>query len=215
MDVKIVTKHQHIDLYPIPKDSEKLILGTIHPHHHENFLLPFFYGNKNSIWEIFSDAFPELLPKPVTLEKVLHFLDIKKIAVSDTVLECERNNSTYLDNDFTCTKLNTDLIEQIKNSHITEIFFTSGFGKNNAFKLFYVDILQQKITPEIRKNKEVILDKDIFGRVVKLTILLSPSGSANIAWATSSAYKQNAHLYKNSRRPVHDFKVDYYREKFS
>ena len=77
-----------------------------------------------------------------------------------------------------------------------------------------MNILQQKITPEIRKNKEVILNKNIFGRAVKLTILLSPSGSANIAWATSAIYKQKAHLYKNSKRPVHDFKVDYYREKF-
>lgn len=212
--MKLITKHQHIHTYPIPAESEKLILGTIHPHHHESFLLPFFYGNKNSIWEIFSDAFPEILSKPLTLENILRFLKEKKIAVSDTVLECERNNSTYLDNDFICTKLNTGLIEQIKKSNISEIFFTSGFGKNNAFKLFYVDILQQKITPEIRKNKEVILNKNIFGRAVKLTILLSPSGSANIAWATSAIYKQKAHLYKNSKRPVHDFKVDYYREKF-
>ena len=67
--MKVITRHQHIDLYPIPKDSERLILGTIHPHHHEKFLLPFFYGNKNSIWEILSDAFPGLLPKPLSLEK--------------------------------------------------------------------------------------------------------------------------------------------------
>ncbi len=213
--MKIITRHQHIDLYPIPKYSERLILGTIHPHHHEKFLLPFFYGNKNSIWEIFSDAFPELLPKPLTLEKVLHFLHVKKIAVSDTVLTCERNKSTYLDNDFTCLQLHTDLIDQIKKSKIKEVFFTSGFGKNNAFKLFYTDILKQKITPAIRKNKEVILNNSFFGREVKLTILMSPSGSANIAWATSALYRAHAHLYKNSKRPVYDFKVDYYRKMFS
>jgi hypothetical protein len=38
---------------------------------------------------------------------------------------------------------------------ISEILFTSGFGKNNAFKLFYVDILGQKFTPEIKSNRQV------------------------------------------------------------
>lgn len=210
----LITHHQHLHLYPIPKDSEKLILGTIHPHHHENFLLPFFYGNKNSIWEIFADAFPHLLSRPITLEKVLSFLKTKKIAVSDTVVSCKRNDSTYLDNDFTCIQLNTELIEQIKNAKITDVFFTSGFGKNNAFKLFYVDMLHQKITSEIRKNKEILLDKSFFGRPVKLIVLMSPSGSANIAWATSKLYKENAYLYKKSTRPVYDFKVNYYRKMF-
>lgn len=210
----IITHHRHIEQYPIAQDSEKLIVGTIHPHNHEKFLLPFFYGNKNSIWEIFADAFPELLSRPLSLSKILLFLKAKKIAVSDTVLSCERNNSTYLDNDFTCLKLHTGLLDEIKNSSVNHVFFTSGFGKNNAFKLFYTNLLQQKITSEIREKKEVILPENFFGRVVKLTVLMSPSGSANVAWSRSKLYLAQKHLYKNSKRPVYDFKVDYYRKMF-
>lgn len=211
---KIITRHLHLAKYPIDKAARKLIVGTIHPHNHETFLIPFFYGNKNSIWEIFADAFPEDLPKPITLEKVLHFLKKKKIAISDTIVECERQSSMYLDNDLIPLKLNTGLLLQIKNAEITDVYFTSGFGKNSAFKLFYTGILQKKITRKIRENRKVVLDKNIFGRVVTLHVLYSPSGSANIAWATSEMYREKAHRYKNSARPVYAFKVDYYRERF-
>jgi hypothetical protein len=37
----ITTTHQYLDKYPISKDSEKLIVGTIHPHDHDNFTIPF------------------------------------------------------------------------------------------------------------------------------------------------------------------------------
>lgn len=210
---KIITRHRHLDQYPISKDASKLIVGTIHPHNHDTFQLPFFYGNKNSIWEIFADAFPSLLSRPLTVDKILSFLKKKKIAVSDTIVACERQASTYLDNDLIPTELNTALVEQIKDSNITDIYFTSGFGKNNAFKLFYVNILHRRITPEIRQNRKVVVD-DVFGRRVKLHVLYSPSGSANVAWSTSKMYRENAHLYKGSTRPVYDFKVNYYRELF-
>ena len=39
-------------------------------------------------------------------------------------------------------KKNQKIKEDIKNSKIKEILFTSGFGKNNAFRLFYVDIFR-------------------------------------------------------------------------
>lgn len=76
-------------------------------------------------------------------------------------------------------------------------------------------MLQQKITAEIREKKETLLDASFFGRPIKLTVLMSPSGSANIAWATSKLYQAHKHLYKDSRHPVQDFKVAYYREMFS
>ncbi|MBK6965069.1 MAG: hypothetical protein IPH20_14305 [Bacteroidales bacterium] len=53
----MITIHQYLDKYPISRDSKKLIVGTIHPHDHENFGIPFFYGNRSSIWKILSEAF--------------------------------------------------------------------------------------------------------------------------------------------------------------
>ena len=211
------TTHQYLEKYPIAPDSEKLIVGTIHPHHHDNFLLPIFYGNVLSVWSILGEAFPQDLPKPLTLEGIVKFLHHKKISVSDTIISCERKNPTALDQDLTCIELNTQILADIRNSKITEALFTSGFGKNNAFKLFYEDILGLKITKEIRVNREVMLDEKVFGRPIKLTVLYSPSGSSNVGLSKSKAYLEYRERRKDDgpmQRPVFDFKVDYYRSKF-
>lgn len=209
----MITTHQYLDKYPISADSEKLIVGTIHPHDHNKFELPFFYGNVSSIWTILSEAFPAELAKPLTLNGILAFLKKKKISVSDTVRKCRRESPTALDKDLIPIELNTQILNEIKNSKITEILFTSGFQKNSAFKLFYVDILGLKITSDIRRDRGVMLDNSIFSRPVKLTVLYSPSGSSNIALSTSKVYLENKHKYAKSTRPVYDFKVDYYRNK--
>lgn len=210
----ITTTHQYLDKYPITKDSEKLIVGTIHPHDHDNFTIPFFYGNVTNLWTILSEAFPDDLKQPLTLESILKFLKTKKISVSDTIRKCNRMNLTALDKDLIPIELNNQIIEDVKQSQISEILFTSGFGKNNAFKLFYVDILKQKITSDIKEKRGIILDKKYFGRPIKLTVLYSPSGSSNVPLSTSKIYLDNKHKYSKSSRPVYDFKVDYYRDNF-
>ena len=208
------TKHQYVTEYPIRKNSKKLILGTIHPHDHEYFKIPYFYGNKLSLWNILNEAFDFELGKEITLEAVLKFLQNRKISVSDTVLECTRKNMTALDKDLKVEILNLDLINQIKDSEINEIFFTSGFGKNNAFKLFYVDILGQKITKKIKEEKGIVLDRTYFGRPVKLTVLMSPSGSANGSISKSKAYLAVKEKYLSFQKPVKQFRIDFYKEKF-
>lgn len=71
-----------------------------------------------------------------------------------------------------------------------------------------------KISPEIKKNRCVTLDKEYFGRPVKLTVLYSPSGMANAGISRSSLFLQVKAKYKDSKTPVKDFKVDYYRKQF-
>ena len=209
------TTHQYLDKYPISRESKKLIVGTIHPHDHENFYLPFFYGNVLSIWTILSDAFPDELTQPLTLDKILTFLKGRNISVSDTITICDRMNPTALDEDLIPVELNKRIKDDIRNSEIVEILFTSGFGKNNAFKLFYEDILGLTITNNIKENREVILDKEIFGRPIKLIVLYSPSGASNVGISKSKLFLANKESYNNSKRPVYDFKVDYYRKMFS
>ena len=210
----MTTTHQYLDKYPISTDSEKLIVGTIHPHDHDKFRIPFFYGNVTSLWTILSEAFPDDLSQPLTLEGILDFLKAKKISVSDTIKKCNRKNPTALDKDLIPIDLNEQIITDIKKSNISEIFFTSGFGKNNAFKLFYVDILKQKITANIKGKRGIILDKKHFGRPIKLTVLYSPAGTANVGLSKSKLYMDSKHKFATSNRPVHDFKVKYYLDNF-
>ena len=213
--MKRITRHLYLDKYPVSPEAEKLIVGTIHPYDASQFMLPFFYGNRMSLWKILQQAFPEDFGPELTINSILYFLKRHRIAMSDTIRECQRINDSALDQDLIPTRLNWELLEQVKQSNIREIFFTSGFQKNNAFRLFYVDMLKQRITPEIRHNRELILASEIFGRPVKLTILYSPSGAANRAWTQTKIWKDNQRKYVNSHTPLQDFKVDYYREKFS
>jgi G:T/U-mismatch repair DNA glycosylase len=211
----MITTHQYLDKYPILAESEKLIVGTIHPYNHDNFTLPFFYGNVTSLWRILSDAFPSDLKQPLKLEGILSFLKTKKISISDTIRKCDRKSPTALDKDLIPIELNEQILDDIKKSNISEIIFTSGFGKNNAFRLFYTEILGLKITKEIKENREVILNDKRICRPIKLTILYSPSGSSNVGISRSKLYLKNKEKYRNSNRPVYDFKVDYYRKIFT
>ncbi|MDR2439331.1 MAG: hypothetical protein LBE12_08185 [Planctomycetaceae bacterium] len=210
----VTTIHQYLDLYPVDPNHEKVIVGTIHPHNTNEFKIPFFYGSRLSLWELLQRASDGEIGQPITLSGILKFLCRYKIAVSDTVRECNRKSSSWADSDLIPTRLNTELLQQIRNSKIREVLFMSGFGKTNAFKLFYVDMLGRKITPEIRSRREVQLEADVLGHPVKLSILYSPSGAANIALAQSEIYRQNQSKYAHSPTPLYDFKVDYYREKF-
>lgn len=209
------TSHKYLAQYPIDPRSETLIIGTIHPHNHAAFKVPFFYGNVCSIWKILHKAFPDELTDPFELASIQAFLRRRKIAISDMIVQCDRKTETALDKDLEPTLLNLGLRERIRDSTIKTIYFTSGFGKNNAFKLFYKDLLGRSITPDIRKNRGVTLEPVIFGRPVSLQVLYSPSGSANTGLVNSAAYKTVANQYAHLAAPVQAFKIDYYRQAFA
>ena len=211
----MLTSHQYLEKYPISKNTKLLVLGTIHPHQTEDFLIPFFYGNRNSIWNILSDAFPGELTRPITLDGILSFLEKRQISVSDTIKVCQRIQSSALDKDLIPEILNHELIGQIRQSRIERILCTSGFGKNNAFKIFYEDILGLQLTPDIFNSREVLLPHRIFERPISLSALYSPSGSSNISLSKNVFYLKEKYRYKSSPRPVYDFKVDYYKKHFS
>lgn len=207
-----VTDHQFILSNPIKKSDKVLILGTIHPHDVGSFKLPFFYGNRNSIWNIFRDVFPKELPREYSVEDIKNLLSNRNIAISDTIIQCERVNDSALDKDLRPTKLNMGLIEELKNSTIKKIYCTSGFGKNNAFRLFYEGILGLKLSKEIKQNKSTTLPVDLFGREIIVSLLPSPSGAANIALSKTQGYLESTHFKSQSLRPVYDYKVSLYKE---
>ncbi len=212
--INMKTHNQYIALYPIPPESERLIVGTIHPKNHAQFLLPFFYGNRASLWKIFAEAFPDELKDPTDLKCVLKFLKLRKLAISDTILSCKRHTNSAFDRDLFDIQLHTDLLSQIRSSAIKQIYFTSGCATNGAYRLFYSGMLGLKISSQMCTNRKVMLPKSHFGREVELRILLSPSGSSNIAIAQMPEYKARRTHYAQFDRPVHRFRVDYYRKEF-
>lgn len=209
----IITIHRYIDKYPIAPHSRKLILGTIHAHNPPK--TDFFYGNRNTLWNIFHKAFPLELTQPDSVESILAFLAGRGISMSDVVARCRRKKLSALDADLFDIHLHGDLIPQIRRSAITDIYFTSGLGTNGAFKLFYTGLLGQRITDEIRGKKHFRLDSQFFGRSIALHILHSPSGVANIALSQQPDYLANAHKYKGQKAPVQAYKIDYYRRMFA
>jgi hypothetical protein len=137
------------------------------------------------------------------------------MAVSDTIITCRRVNPGALDDDLEPIELNHALIQQIRNSAIDRIYFTSGFGRNNAFRLFYRDILGRRIPAEMRKTREMVTDPAIFGRPVRLSVLYSPSGNANRGIARGGNFQRQRHLYSHYPDPVQQFKINDYRAKFA
>ena len=188
----IKTKHKYLNEINVRSDDKSLILGTIHPHQTNNFLIDFFYGNKNSIWNILSEAFSGL--DLSSKEKIIAFLKWNNIWISDMVQECERENGKVTqDKELTNIILNTNQIsESLINSEIKTIFFTSGFSKNNAAKLF-CDFY--KIKPVLNEKREFFISKEKFGKVIKGIVLFSPSGRANIGITRNKKYLEQKEQY--------------------
>ncbi|MDO6435582.1 hypothetical protein Q4E93_33520 [Flavitalea sp. BT771] len=210
----MITSHQYLADNPIDPKSERLIVGTIHPHNHNEFQVPFFYGSECSLWEILHGAFPAELPNPFHLDDIKTFLRRRKIAMSDMIWQCRRKNASALDKDLIPLRLNKELLDQVRQSNIQEVFFTSGFDTNAAFKLFYRNVLGRPITKKIREDREVTLEPALLGRSVRLRILYSPSRRALSGLSGNKQYIASMKNYRHLPTPVKAWRVDYYRQEF-
>ena len=86
----VTTEHKFIDTYLIKRESKYLIIGTIHPHRTDDFEVNFFYGNKNTLWSILSEAFPS---RDFSSEKkILETLNNSLTSVTDLIRKCDRQN---------------------------------------------------------------------------------------------------------------------------
>lgn len=206
----LITEHRYIAQYPIDRSAKKLILGTIHPHFVDQFEMDFFYGNELSIWKILNKAFPHELSSPRDIRDVKHFLATRQIAISDTILTCERLNPTALDEDLRVLHYHDEaLLSAIKESAIAEILCTSGFDANNAFRIFYTKILKLRLTNTIKRDKYADLPVSIFGRNVSIRAVYSPSSSANRGIGKSKGYKAVKHLMSTDA-----YRIELYKEYF-
>ena len=198
------THHQYLylDSFPVDPGARAIIIGTIHPHERDEFVMDFFYGSRCSIWTILAEAFPGKLQDPTLLIAVRQFLARYNITMSYTIRSCQRLTNTALDAHLMPPVYNTSLVEQIKNSSIEQVFFTSGASKNCALRTFYTGVLKYKYLPTIvAKSKMGHLPVDIFGRKIGYTVLYSPATTADRGIKKSKRYKDALLLYRTTTGP--------------
>lgn len=188
-------EHKYIKTTPIETKDKAIILGTIYPgktvetNPTKNFLCDFYYGNQYSLWRklknIFTDldilTFDQVKGKTFRKEsagKIIKMLKENHIAISDTILSADRNGTRSQDTfDENKTKYNTDLKDQIKNSDIKTIIFTS----LDAKKRFFTHILKVKdssLSNDIGIKTSISNDSGL-GNDISYTILPSPSNRAS------------------------------------
>lgn len=209
----VTTTHRYLNQYPIKNSSTSLIIGTIHPHLVNEFVIDFFYGNVGSFWSILSEAFPSRNFN--NRDEIINTLNSYNVSITDMISKCSRENEHITqDAKLFDVVLNIDLIENgIKNSKIDTIFFTSRFGKNNAAKLFTKAF---KIKCDFNsETSEFYIPESFFGRKIRCIVLFSPSNNANIGISKSKSYLKNKFKYEDIKHPIKQFKIDFYREKFS
>lgn len=210
----VTTTHQFIDLYPVRNTDTRMIVGTIHPHNHAGFLIPFFYGNVGSFWDILNHAFPR--HNLVSRENIITMLRDNNVWITDIIRQCDRENERVTqDSLLNNITFNTDQIRQaLLDSQINTIYFTSRFGKNNAAKLFtHVFNINYRQTFNPQTN-EFIIPHNLFGREIRCIVLYSPSNDANRGISRSVAYRNNRQRYEHLPTPVKQFKIDFYKDKF-
>jgi len=173
----------------IPVDSKKLILINILLQKSQLMI-----EAEKLLWKNLQEAFPGELREPLKPSAIIRFMKRRKIALAD--LSSPGN-----------------LLEAIRESNITEILFTGSFNAGSLFCLFYESVLGQQVTRNIRQQRGTILDASFLGRPVWLTVLYSASGNANVGIARSQQFQEIRHQLDEDR-PVHDFRIRSYREKF-
>jgi G:T/U-mismatch repair DNA glycosylase len=210
--LNIIT-HKFIDQHPVRPTDRVLFLGTLYPKDVERFVIPFFYGNSNTLWRILSKAFPEELAQPDKLEEVLGFTRHHNIAVSDVIAKGYRKKTRSGDADLVAIEYNHDLISQIKNSEIETIICTSGNHSKGSFGIFTRKILNFPLRDKsIDLQKGINLPTLIFKRTVVLKALPSPSGAANAGIATSRVFKKWQKRQAGKSNRVSDYRIACYKK---
>ena len=130
--------HPFLELGKVP-NATKLILGsfpvysiTLPDSEEKNRIrksdgsVQFFYGScKSSFWGLYHLYIDNGLEIPITSKEALSSLVKNQIAISDIIMECERNGKSALDKDLTKRVYNVKMIKEFLNYGITKILCTS------------------------------------------------------------------------------------------
>lgn len=117
----------------VPNNSRYLILGSFTGKPENKY--DWFYGTKrNQFWKILEVVYTTKLDTKFKKQKLFRKV---KIAITDIILSCDRNNGTNSDANLTNTTYNIKAVNKIlKENRIEKIFFTSSFAEKLFKKCF-------------------------------------------------------------------------------
>jgi G:T/U-mismatch repair DNA glycosylase len=130
--------HPFLELGKVP-NAKKLILGsfpvysiTLPDTEEKNKIrksdgtVQFFYGScYNSFWRLYHLYIDNNLQIPITPEFALSNLSKNQIAISDMIIECQRNGKSALDIDLTKRIYNIEMMNEYLESGVIKILCTS------------------------------------------------------------------------------------------
>ncbi len=213
----------HSHPYPpfIPKNSTKLIVGTIPPPRFStnelyNDDVDFCYGSKfGLLWPLMEKIFGLKLDYQNTkkaIDQRKSLLKIKKIGICDMIDSCEREKINASDLGMKNIVLR-NLISILKtNPTIKTILFMGGNSKNGPEYLFRKQLRLRSLQFKPDNNiSPKIHEIDINDRIIQTVSLISPSNAANRSIGSNSFYKNQK--VKNESFSTFDFRLLQY-EKF-
>jgi len=134
-------KELHLFKPFIPQDPKYLLLGTFTAPLKGNNQYEWYYCTKrNQFWSIVEAVYDTELESVSKKQELFARL---KIAITDTILKCERVSGNSSDSNLENLELNSEVISEIIDKHnIEAIFFTSKFASSIFLKNFkeYSDI---------------------------------------------------------------------------
>ncbi|MGO1585255.1 uracil-DNA glycosylase family protein [Mesonia sp.] len=209
-------KHQHP--YPpfIPKNTTKLIVGTLPPPRFTtgDFKpddVNFCYGSRDGqLWKIISKIFKLDLTYNNSAEAIQ---ERKEVLIKNHIGVCDMVEYAYREkidaSDIGMQKpVLRDMIGILKeHPKVDTLLFTGGNSKNGPEYFFrrhikgFRDIQLKKVSLEVPRIHQFLLE----GRLIKTVSLTAPSGAANRAVGSMGLYKQMK--LKNPELDTIDFRV--------
>ena len=214
--------HQHPYKPFIPKNTTKLIVGTLPPPrfsigHLLDRDVDFCYGSRDGqLWRILDRIFDLNLKYETTGEAIIQrkeFLIERQIGICDIVEKCEREKIDATDLGMQRPQLRNLIGCLEKHRSIKTLLFTGGNSKNGP-EYFFRKLLKQYDIPFELISNEVprIHQFNLNSRIIKTISLTAPSGSANRAVGSNPEYKRLKR--QNPNFNTLDFRVLQYKDYF-
>lgn len=123
----------------VPPNTKYLLLGSFVTKPTNNY--EWFYANgRNQFWPILEEVYKVSLKTKKDQQKLFTKL---RMAITDIILECEREKNSNLDINLKCLVFNTLAITEILDQNkIEKIFFTSRFVEK-LYKKEFKEVIKQ------------------------------------------------------------------------
>lgn len=224
------------------KEATKLIVGTLPPPRFTTGELKdgdvdFCYGSRDGqLWPILNVIFDLGLKFETTneaIEQRINFLRRRKIGICDIVASAERTKVDASDLGMQNIKLRNLIFYLQQYPNIHTLLFTGGNSKNGPEYFFRKQLKEtnlalEEVNGEVPRIHQFVLPNDITSstrhkkslteepstpdRVIRTVSLTAPSGAANRAVGSLSAYKKLK--VENSNFNTLDFRILQYRPFF-